>query len=57
MAKGIPSEIDGVQVLQVGSKPVVVRGESWVTLIPYDPEDSRIWEFSLTSGRLLQTAD
>jgi len=54
MAKKVPEQIDGEPVCQSG-KPLLHRGENWVTLVPEDDDDERIWEFSLTSGRLIQT--
>ena len=36
--------------------PLTMQGEEWVTLVPEDSEDERLWEFSLTTGRLIQTA-
>lgn len=53
MSKKIPEYVEGMLVSRVG--PVqMVRGEAWVTLLPEDDEDSRIWEYSLTTGRILK---
>jgi hypothetical protein len=49
-----PSEVYGTPVYQSGD-PLEVNGESWVTLVPEDDKDERIWEFSVTTGRLMKT--
>lgn len=49
----VPSKIDGVPVEQMG-EPLEMNGERWLTLVP-PGEDERIWEFSVTSGRLVLT--
>lgn len=46
-----PVTVDGSAVELVG-EPLEVNGESWVTLVPAAP-DERVWEWSLTTGRLL----
>jgi len=56
MVKKIPKEIDGVEVEKV-DEPMVVKGEKWVTLVPKNENDFRVWEFSLTSGRVIQTVE
>lgn len=48
-----PSEWRGTPVYVCGD-PLTVRGESWVTLVPEDASDERLWEFSLTTGRTIQ---
>jgi hypothetical protein len=53
-AHKLPTSIGGTRVEPAGD-PLTVRGEEWLTLIPSDEDDERIWEFSLTTGRLLQT--
>lgn len=42
---------------EVSPSPRVMtfRGEEWITLYPEDNSDDRLWEYSLTSGRILQT--
>lgn len=50
----VPNAISGVPVEQSG-KPLEVKGQRWVTLIPVDDYDERIWEFCLDSGRIIQT--
>lgn len=49
-----PSTIDGVAVEPSG-EPLEFHGEQWQTLVPDDENDHRIWEFSLTTGRLVRT--
>jgi hypothetical protein len=44
---GVPVETHG--------PAIEVRGEQWITLIPKDIDDERLWEFSLTTGRLVST--
>ena len=51
----IPTTVAGVAVTHNG-EPTLIKGELWVTLIPDDHEDYRVWEFSLKSGRIIQTA-
>jgi hypothetical protein len=49
-----PHDVKGtpVEALMNSKKPY--QGEEWVTLIPLGEEDPRLWEFSLTSGRVIQ---
>jgi hypothetical protein len=49
-----PSEVAGVEVYVCGD-PLTVKGEAWVTLSP-EGEDDRLWEFSLTTGRIVQVS-
>lgn len=44
---------DGTPVEVIGD-PLETRGEQWVTLMP-EGDDERLWEFSLTTGRIVQT--
>lgn len=48
-----PAHIDGTPVEAL---PTVLEanGEKWVTLMP-PGDDDRLWEFSLTTGRIIQT--
>lgn len=46
-----PTTIDGSRVTPMGN-PLDYSGETWVTLVPGD-DDDRIWEWSLTTGRLI----
>lgn len=46
-----PSRVDGVSVEVMGD-PLTVNGEQWVTLVP-EGDDERLWEWSLTTGRLV----
>lgn len=50
-----PKEWRGTAVWVCGD-PLTVNGEDWVTLVPEDTDDERLWEFSLTTGRTIQTA-
>lgn len=51
-----PEEIDGAQVEVLDPDNVLeFNGERWVTLLPVDESDERLWEFSLTTGRIIQT--
>lgn len=50
-----PTIINGVTIIALENTEHEYRGETWITLIPDDEEDSRIWEFSLTSGKIIQT--
>lgn len=52
--KSLPQEIDGVPV-QASGRPLKVKGEVWQTMIAEDEFDDRIWEFSLTTGRIIRT--
>lgn len=51
-----PETIEGVKVHAIPGSEVHYMGQVWVTMIPSEGEDSRIWEFSLTTGRIFQTA-
>lgn len=50
-----PTEVDGTPVEAWVDNPTTFRGEEWVTLVPEDDHDERLWEFSLTTGRVVQT--
>lgn len=50
----LPKEIDGVEVEPVG-KEIEMHGEVWRTMLPVDDDDRSIWEFSLTTGRIVKT--
>lgn len=51
-----PTRIGDCEVYANGD-PLTVNGEEWLTLCPEDGEDERLWEFSLTTGRIIQTAE
>lgn len=51
-----PAMIDGAPVTRMTNSETEYRGQTWITLIPSEGEDSRIWEFSLTTGKIIQTA-
>ncbi len=53
MAHKIPKEIDGIPVVEGADSPTLVKGEEWMTMMPKDISIDRIWEFSLTTGRIL----
>lgn len=54
----VPTSIGGMSVEVVGD-PMTINGEEWVTLMPGGDDQSEesdpIWEWSLTTGRLVQT--
>lgn len=52
----VPCHVGNTLVEQHG-EPMLVKGERWVTLAPLDVDDERLWEFSLDSGRIIQTKD
>ena len=57
MSAAVPTTLDdGTEVVPVG-EPLELQGERWVTLCPADPADERLWEFSTTTGRLVQTME
>lgn len=49
-----PTSVDGVRV-ERRDEELEWGGEIWVTLVPVRTDDRRIWEFSLTTGRLVLT--
>lgn len=49
----IPHQVDGTPVFRRDTI-VEIGGQRWVTLIPEDGGDDRLWEFSLTTGRVLR---
>ncbi len=50
-----PDNVQGTPVFK-GSE-MVMRGEIWVTLLPEQEADQRIWEYSLTTGKLYLVDD
>jgi len=52
--KKVPKHVEGVLVESSGEL-LRLAGEVWVTLVPENEMDLRVWEFGLVSGRLLQT--
>jgi hypothetical protein len=51
----VPKRIGTVRVIPSG-EPLLVRGEKWITMVPEDYEENdRLWEFSTTTGRIIQT--
>lgn len=51
--KPYPKAIDGVSVACHGDL-MALRGEEWMTMAPEDEGDDRLWEFSITTGRILR---
>ncbi len=49
-----PKHVCGARVRVSGNAPLLFKGELWKTLVPVDPADDSLWEFSLTSGRILR---
>lgn len=49
-----PRHVEGIPVEHV-EDTLELDEECWVTLVPEDPEDRRLWEFDVDSGRLLRT--
>lgn len=49
-----PRHVDGTPVTPSG-EPLISRGVTWVTLVPDDDDDDRLWEWSPTTGRIIQT--
>jgi hypothetical protein len=50
-----PAKIGGTPVRPIQGSEVYYNEQTWITLIPSEGEDSRVWEFSLTTGRIIQT--
>lgn len=52
----IPKSVDGVLVVYDPDAALMhVCGEDWVTLRPADNADPRLWEYSLTTYRIIRT--
>ena len=49
-----PSEIAGIPV-EANGEPMLLHGETWITMIPVNADDDRLWEYSLTTGRIVKT--
>jgi hypothetical protein len=49
-----PSHVQGVAVEAIG-EPMVLRGVTWITLVPVDDDDDRLWEWCPSTGRIVQT--
>ena len=49
-----PERVGGVRV-EAYEDIAEFRGERWVTLSPVDEDVHKLWEFSITSGRIIQT--
>jgi hypothetical protein len=51
---------DGTAVEVLDDDPIEVNGETWLTLLPVESlheGDERLWEFSTTTGRIVQTME
>ena len=51
----LPDKIDNTFVTEAGAPDLPLRGETYVTMRPVDNNDDRLWEYSLTTGRILRT--
>lgn len=49
-----PTKIDGIPV-ESCDDAITVRGQRWITLLPADESIDRYWEFSLSTGRLIES--
>jgi hypothetical protein len=49
-----PKEVNGVPVY-VSGRPTVFKGQTWLTLVPEDDRDERLWEWAQETGRIVQT--
>jgi len=49
-----PDVVFGIPVYQSGD-PLEIRGGLWVTLVPEDEDDDRLWEYDLKTGTCLRT--
>lgn len=49
-----PDTVDGTPVEAYIDSPTDAAGETWITLVP-EGDDERLWEFSLTTGRIVRT--
>jgi hypothetical protein len=56
MTKTKPTRINGTPVEESG-EPMTLRGEVWHTFIPIAEGDDRLWEWSETPGRIIQTRE
>lgn len=54
MTKTKPTRLGGVPVEEI-DEPMAIRGEVWHTLQSLVDGDTRLWEWSETSGRVIQT--
>lgn len=49
-----PDTVDGTPV-EASGEPLATSGGRWVTLVPTDYDDERLWEFDVDSGRIVRT--
>lgn len=50
-----PTKIGKTRVDYLEASLTTFRDKYWVTLIPLDENDDRIWEFCLYDGKIIQT--
>lgn len=50
-----PSHVNGTLVRASESEPLLAQGQHWITLVPEDESDERLWEWSRETGRIIQT--
>ena len=50
-----PKKIAGVRVDYLESSITTFQNKYWVTMIPMDETDGRIWEFCLYDGKTIKT--
>lgn len=48
-----PSKIAGTPVHAI-SDELIVKGQPWVTLMPTDEDDDRVWEWCPATGEILE---
>lgn len=51
-----PTAVGGTPVTAWTDRPLKSGGEVWVTLVPDEEDDERLWEWSLTTGRLIEVS-
>lgn len=49
----IPTKIEGIKVIPQSDEGLEVRGQIWFTMVPEDDSIRRMWEFSISTGRIL----
>jgi hypothetical protein len=52
----IPKTIEGIQVIPTGES-TTVKGETYQGMRPNDESIKRHWEYSVTTGRILDMTD
>ena len=41
--------------VEVHDETMILRGKRWITVVPCDEHDHRIWEYCLDNGTTMQT--